>query len=153
MQLSKLLQRAGVNLPSSFCECEIEDLIYDSRKAEPHTLFIAIRGAHADGHNYARAAYKAGCRVFLCEEMVDLPTDAAQFLVKDTVTALADMSALFFGDPAEHLKIIGVTGTKGKTTTSTLIYQVLNRCGHKAGLIGTIGVYIGDEVYPTVNIC
>ncbi|MCI8589411.1 MAG: UDP-N-acetylmuramoyl-L-alanyl-D-glutamate--2,6-diaminopimelate ligase [Clostridiales bacterium] len=151
MQLSKLLQRAGVNLPSSFCDCDIEDLVYDSRKAEPNTLFIAIRGAHADGHMYTRAAYKAGCRAFLCEEEVDLPADAVQFLVEDTVAALAQMSALFFGDPAGRLKIIGVTGTKGKTTTSTLIYQVLNRCGRKAGLIGTIGVYIGDKVYPTVN--
>lgn len=151
MLLSQLLQRAGVSLSADFRECEIEDIIYDSRKAAPDTIFIAIKGANSDGHNYTRAAYHAGCRAFLCEHSVDLPADAAQFIVPDTAVALAEMSALFFGDPAEKLKIIGVTGTKGKTTTSTLIYKLLNESGRKAGLIGTIGIYIGEHVYPTVN--
>lgn len=150
MRLSELLAGAGIGYTPAR-GYEIEDIIYDSRKAAQGTVFVALRGFKSDGHDYMRAAYDAGCRVFVCERETPLPEDAVQICVPDSSVALADLSACFFGFPARKLTLIGITGTKGKTTTATLVREVLSRCGKKTGLIGTTGVYIGGQRYPTVN--
>ena len=124
---------------------------YDSRKADGETLFFCLPGARADGHDYAPAAYEAGCRAFVVERILPLPEDAVQFLVKDAREALAYDSARFYGDPAKELTVIGVTGTKGKTTTALLISGILCACGVPCAYIGTNGVVIGGEHFETVN--
>lgn len=150
MTLSRLLESIGIPLGRQL-DTEIEDIVYDSRKSVPDTLFVALRGFKSDGHDYMQAAYRGGCRVFICEEERELPADALQIIVPDSTIALAELSACFFGYPARKLKLIGVTGTKGKTTVTTLIRGVLSACGRKTGLIGTTGVYIGDTYHHTVN--
>lgn len=150
MELSELLSRSGI-AHTIGAGWEIEDIVYDSRKSVPDTLFVALRGFKSDGHDYMQAAYRGGCRVFVCEEERELPSDAFQIVVPDSAVALAELSACFFGYPAKKLKLIGVTGTKGKTTVTTLIRGVLSACGKKTGLIGTTGVYIGDTYHHTVN--
>ncbi len=124
---------------------------YDSRKADRETLFFCLPGARADGHDYAPSAYEAGCRAFVVERALPLPADAVQIIVPDAREALAYASARFYGDPAKELCVIGVTGTKGKTTTALYISGILSACGIPCAYIGTNGVVIGGEHFETVN--
>ncbi len=129
----------------------IEKLEYNSKKAGPHTLFFCLRGARVDGHDFATQAYEQGCRHFVAERALDLPDDAVQIKVGCAREALAYMSAEFYGRPADRLKIIGITGTKGKTTTAIMIKDILCANGIRCGYIGSNGVMIGDENYTTAN--
>ncbi len=130
---------------------EIRELCCDSRKAKTGSLFVCISGTVYDGHEYAMSAYNNGCRYFICEKTVKLPDDAFIALTKDSRVALASLSAKFFNDPAEKMTVIGITGTKGKTTTSLLIYNILNENGIPTGYIGSNGVSYLDFHFETVN--
>lgn len=132
-------------------DSEIADIVYDSRKAAPGTLFVALTGARADGHDYAAKAYENGARAFLAERPLDLPADAAVLLTENTRAALAVISAELFGHPEREIKVIGVTGTKGKTTVTHMLRHCLDAAGIKSGVIGTVGAYYGDTFVPTVN--
>ncbi len=153
MRLGKLAEHleGGRDLMPELKEIEISDLVYDSRKATVGTLFFCLRGAKTDGHRYAESAYRAGCRCFVCEYDPLLPEDAVVLTVKNSREALADLSAVFYDHPARKLHLIGVTGTKGKSTVSAFIHQILNKNGCPCGLIGTTGAEIGDLHIPTAN--
>ncbi|MBE6573087.1 MAG: UDP-N-acetylmuramoyl-L-alanyl-D-glutamate--2,6-diaminopimelate ligase [Ruminococcaceae bacterium] len=129
----------------------IRDIIYDSRRAAPDTAFVCLVGASFDGHDYAKMAYDKGSRLFFAQRELDLPCDAKVIICEDTRITLAEVSRQFFGYPDKELKIIGITGTKGKTTTSNIIAQILNKCGKNAAVIGTNGIIINGELTPTVN--
>lgn len=129
---------------------EATDVVYDSRKAKPGCVFVCLRGSSSDGHRYAAQAAAAGAAAIVAEEPVE--ADAPVVLVPDTKAALALLSAEFFGNPAKNaIRVIGITGTKGKTTTAYMIRAILEAAGHKTGVIGTIGVAIGDELIKTDN--
>ncbi len=129
----------------------VTDLCYDSRRATPTSLFVALVGTLTDGHRYIPAAYRAGCRAFLVESAVELPEDAVQYVLPNTRHALADAAAVFYGHPEREVRLIGLTGTKGKTTTALLIRHLLERAGIPTGYIGTNGVDFADFHYATVN--
>lgn len=135
----------------------IAALIADSRKAAPHTLFIAIRGAVSDGHDYLLAAYENGCRCFLVEQpAIDmLPPDATVYAVSDTKAAKAHLAAAYYDFPAAKMSMVGITGTKGKTTSALLCYDILRRIRVNVGYIGTEGVRYfannSEHTAPTVN--
>lgn len=128
---------------------EITDVVYDSRKIVPGCLFVCLRGAAVDGHSFARQAEAQGAAVILAEEPVAVSVPV--ILAENTRRALAEVSAAYFGHPAEELSVIGLTGTKGKTTTAWMIRSILEHAGHRTGLIGTIGTVIGEEVIKTNN--
>lgn len=153
MKLSELLENVNLNskIPGSLGEIEIDSLCCDSRKAMPGSAFVCIRGALSDGHEYAPSAYEHGCRVFVAERELFLPKDALVIIAENTRAALAEMSQTFFGHPSREIKVIGITGTKGKTTVAHLIYHVLSSNGIKAGYIGTNGVLFDGKFYETVN--
>lgn len=130
---------------------EVSDIIYDSRKAKAGTMFVCLVGAVSDGHNFASSAYRNGCRIFMVEHQIDLPEDTFQVIVEDTREGLAYASAAFFEYPARSLMIIGITGTKGKTTTASLIADILNKGGINTAYIGTTGITFCGEHRPTKN--
>lgn len=130
---------------------EIDEIEYNSARCTAYSLFFCLRGATADGHRYAPDAYSRGCRAFVCDHRLDLPSDATQIICEDTRASLASLSATFYGNPAKKLKIIGITGTKGKTTTSLLVSSILNEAGHPCAYIGSNGVLIKDRHIDTVN--
>lgn len=151
--LRELLAALPIPAPSdtSILSRPIRAVCQDSRRALPDGLFVCVRGTRTDGHTYAAAAYERGTRVFLAERPLDLPSDAAVILVPDSRAALADVAAAFYGFPAEEMRIIGITGTKGKTTTACLTAHILNRCGIPTGYIGTNGADCAGRHIPTVN--
>ena len=130
---------------------EILGVAYDSRNVKPGFVFVAAVGAYADGHDYIPSAAEKGAVAVICEriEAFDkyraLYPNIAFLLVKNARAALALVSAEFFGHPAKKLKLIGLTGTKGKTSTSFMIAGILNKAGIPCGIIGTTGIYYGDE--------
>ena len=132
-------------------DAPITALCYDSRLATEGTVFFCLVGKVSDGHTFALSAYRRGCRFFVAQREPDIPDDAVVFLVPDTRAALADCAAEFYGHPEREMRLIGLTGTKGKTTTALLIQSLLNGSGIPTGYIGTNGVDYGDYHYDTVN--
>lgn len=150
MKLSEILTGLSYNV-ENFCDREIKDIAYDSRKSGEDILFVCLVGAFTDGHKYAMSAYEKGSRVFLCEKEVSLPDDALIIMTENTRSALAKISCNFFRHPSKDISVIGITGTKGKTTSAHLVKFVLEAGGIKTGIIGTVGAFYGDRVIPTVN--
>lgn len=153
MKLTELLEKVNIIDRSVLCgkDIEIASICCDSRKATGGSVFVCIRGAVSDGHDYALSAYGKGCRAFIAEKELPLPSDATVLISDNTRVALAEMSQTFFGNPSSSLKVIGITGTKGKTTTAHFIYHVLNSCGIKTGYIGTNGIMYDGKFFETVN--
>lgn len=154
MTLKKLMERMEYQVLSSNPEIEklnITALVYDSRKIVPGCVFVCIKGAVFDGHTCIGEAAQKQAAAVIVERQTENYEGMATILVDDTRLALAMLSAAWFGYPAEQLKTIGITGTKGKTTTTYMVKSMLESTGHKVGLIGTIEAVIGTEKIPAAN--
>lgn len=153
MQLGDLLSTLSpVRLPEGHHADGITDIAIDSRKAKDGSLFVCLSGTEADGHAYAAAAYARGARAFLCEyPPAGLPPDAALAFVPSTRAALSHLAAAFYGHPERAMTFIGITGTKGKSTTAEMICRILREVGVKAGYIGSGGARYADVHEPTEN--
>lgn len=147
MKLTQLLQNiAGLHLTGP-AEAEITGVCYDSRKAAPGSLFVAIRGFQSDGHQYISQAVERGAAAVLVEQPPrrPLPETVSCWQCQGTRAALARIAAEWYGRPEKSLRLVGVTGTNGKTTVTHLIRHILEENGHPCGLIGTNGVFFGRE--------
>ena len=151
MKLLSLLERLDYNCVQGTLDREVTGVEYDSRKVTEGSLFICIRGAVADGHKFVSDVAAKGAGVIVAEEAVQVPDHVTVIVVPDTRYAMAFISAAWFGYPAENLKTIGITGTKGKTTTTYMVKSILENAGYKVGLIGTIEAIIGEKVIPASN--
>ncbi len=154
MKLSKICEEIEYTLLQGSFETEVRDIIYDSRKIAPETMFVCMVGAVTDGHKYIPDAVEKGASVIVLEreeEAAQIPENITVLKVASARLALALMSAALFDHPARKLVTIGLTGTKGKTTTTYMIKKVLEMAGKKVGLIGTIGAMIGEEHLPSKN--
>lgn len=152
MKLSKLLKNVKF---TKLCgnDPEICDIIYDSRKVVKDTVFVCLKGYTADGHKYALSAIENGaCALVISDELnIEIPENITVIKTDDTRLALALMSVEFFGNPAEELMTIAITGTKGKTTTAAMTAEIFNRAGFKAGTIGTLGIVYDGKTFKTEN--
>ncbi len=142
---------SSTDLWMRYAKASILGLCYHSAKAVGGTLFFCLVGKSADGHSYAPAAYRAGCRVFVVERMLELPEDCVQIRVPNAREALADSAAVFYDHPEKELRLIGLTGTKGKTTTAYLIRALLEGADIPTGYIGTNGVDYAEVHHDTLN--
>jgi len=149
MLLSGLIEKLNPVNISGCVDIDIKSIAYDSRRAEKDSLFVCIEGTVVDGHKFIKDAIEKGAKALLVQKEVEAPSDVTVVQVNNTRYALACVSAAFYGYPSNRFKLIGVTGTKGKTTTTYMIKSILEAEKHKVGLIGTIANYIGDEVLHT----
>jgi UDP-N-acetylmuramoyl-L-alanyl-D-glutamate--2,6-diaminopimelate ligase len=140
-------------LPPDWLEQEVRDVASDSRKVKPGALFVAVRGFHSDGHQFISEAVQRGATAIVVEDgvAVNNPEAIPVVLVQDSRKALARLAAVFYDHPSRRIKLIGITGTKGKTTTSYLVKSILEAGGHTTGLIGTIEYRVGSRKYPAPN--
>lgn len=150
-KLKDLLEHLDYQCLQGTTDKEITSVVYDSRKAEPGSLFLCIKGAVSDGHAYAKEVAEKGASVLVVQDAVEVPEDVTVIQVENSRYAMACISAAWFDYPAKKLKTIGITGTKGKTTTTYLVKSILENAGHKTGLIGTIETIIGEEHIPSAN--
>ena len=151
MKLTQMLERLEYEVVQGSADIEVTELVNDSRKAGPGCVFVCISGAVSDGHSYVEDVTAKGAAAVIVERPVEAPEGVTVIHVDDTRYALALMSAAYFAYPAEKLKVIGITGTKGKTTTTYMVKSILEGVGHKVGLIGTIEALIGDKSIPANN--
>ncbi|MBQ3929269.1 MAG: UDP-N-acetylmuramoyl-L-alanyl-D-glutamate--2,6-diaminopimelate ligase [Clostridia bacterium] len=150
MKLEKLLTRLNYTVIQGEIDIEISDVIYDSRKACPKCVFVCLIGANLDSHSLAQKAADAGASAVVVSKNVEV-SGCTVIKVDDTRRALAFMSAEYFGNPADEMTTIGITGTKGKTTTASMVRSILEKGGYKTGVIGTLGIMVGDDLIKTAN--
>lgn len=150
-KLAELLERLDTIEIVGDTNIEITDIVNDSRKVTENSLFFCISGAAFDGHHFAKEVVEKGAKVLVVEKEVGEFEGVTIVKVENTRYAMALISAAYYGHPAEKLKVIGITGTKGKTTTTYMVKSILENAGHKVGLIGTIEVIIGDKRIPANN--
>ena len=149
MKLKELLKSIVVKTVEGSADIEIADVDIDSRKVAPGHLFVAIKGTQTDGHQYIPKAVELGAAAILCEEMpAEFKAGVCYVQVSSTESAVGPIATAFQGDPTSKLKLVGVTGTNGKTTIATLLYNMFRRLGYKCGLLSTVCNYIEGEPIP-----
>jgi len=147
MKLTTLTEGLPIKTRKGLSEKEIFNICFDSRKAGPGMLFVAQKGTQSDGHTYISTVIAKGAVAIVCESMPEVLPEGVTFLqVEDSNEALGIISCNWFGNPSSKLRLVGVTGTNGKTTIATLLYETFRKLGHKAGLLSTVCNYIDDEL-------
>ena len=150
-RLKELIQEIPIRQITGTLPETIGGLKDNSREVEPGDLFVAVRGERVDGHRFVADAVKRGASVVVVEKPVPEMGDLPQIVVENSREALAGLAARYYDFPSQHLALVGVTGTNGKTTVATLLYQLYKNLGYPAGLISTIDIRIDDEILPTKN--
>ncbi|WP_425234337.1 UDP-N-acetylmuramoyl-L-alanyl-D-glutamate--2,6-diaminopimelate ligase [Ulvibacterium sp.] len=148
--LKDILYGVGLTAVSGSTHIKVNTICFDSRKVGKDDVFVAIRGSVVDGHQFIDKALAAGAQAIICEELPQNIADGVTYVeVKNGNSALAIMAANYFDNPSKNLKLVGITGTNGKTTVSSLLYQLFKKAGYKVGLISTIKIMVDDKEYPT----
>ncbi|MCB0429248.1 MAG: UDP-N-acetylmuramoyl-L-alanyl-D-glutamate--2,6-diaminopimelate ligase [Flavobacteriales bacterium] len=152
MVLKEILYKAGIRDVLGSTDVVITSMTFDSRHAETYGLFVAIRGEKSDGHDYIAQAIENGAAAIVCETFPDeIRKEITYVQVNDSQQALGQMASNFYGNPSQKIKLVGVTGTNGKTTIATLLYKLFNNLGHPSGLLSTISYRIGHEEIPATH--
>lgn len=151
MQLKQLLKEIDYKLLSGSLDVEVSQIDYDSRQVVNHSLFVCIPGAKVDGHSFIEQVINKGSKVVVVEREVEYQEGVTYIQVKEARLALALLSCAFFDHPSRKMTVIGLTGTKGKTTTSYMVQSILEKAGEKVGIIGTIGSIVNGEIRQTKN--
>lgn len=151
MELKKILNNIDYELVKGNIDIDINDICYDSRKVTKGDMFVCLSGALSDGHNFIDMAIEKGASAIVIERDIDVNGDVTVIKIEDTRKNLSILSSNYFNNPSSKLTTIAITGTKGKTTTSWMIKNILEESDKKVGVIGTMGVFFGDKHYSTVN--
>ncbi len=151
MQLQALLSKVPTRAVRGSLDVEITSVCYDSRQAKPGSLFVALRGEHVDGHDYLAQAAAQGAAGVVAEHAADVPANVAYVEVTDTRAVLPAVAGAFYHHPAAKLRLCGVTGTNGKTTTTYLLKHICERAMLRCGLLGTVRYEIGEEIVPSTH--
>ncbi|MGL5634973.1 MAG: UDP-N-acetylmuramoyl-L-alanyl-D-glutamate--2,6-diaminopimelate ligase [Sarcina sp.] len=149
MLLKDLLKNLSYKVIQGNDDIIIENVCYDNRKVKTNDIFVCVKGFKVDGHKFALGAIENGASTVVVSDDIDLPSEVTVIKVVDTRKALAVISSNFFDNPKDKIKLIGITGTNGKTTSAFIIKSILEKAGKKVGLIGTIANYIGDKKIET----
>ena len=150
MLLSDIIKNIRVEDVIGDTQCDIADVHIDSRRVAEGHLFVAMRGTQVDGHKYIQSAVDKGAVAIVCEQLPESLAEGVTYLrVSDSEEAVGPIATAFYGNPTEKVRLIGVTGTNGKTTIATLLYDMFRAMGYKVGLISTVCNYIDDEAIPT----
>ncbi|WP_378182475.1 UDP-N-acetylmuramoyl-L-alanyl-D-glutamate--2,6-diaminopimelate ligase [Aquimarina sp. SS2-1] len=152
IEIKDILYKVPINAVIGDTTTEINKVEFDSRKVEQDDLFVAIKGTVADGHDYIEKAINKGAIAIVCESMPKLQVDGLIYIqVEDAQKALAIIAANYYEAPSENLKLVGVTGTNGKTTIATLLYQLFKKAGYKVGLLSTVKIMVDDIEYKATH--
>jgi len=152
MQLNDLLKRIPVLEIHGNDSLEISQLVFDSRKVTDNSLYIAMRGTVVDGHSFIASSVEKGAKAIICEEFPENPDENVTYVkVKDSSKALGHLASNFYGNPSEKLKLIGVTGTNGKTSVSTLLFDIFKNLGYDSALLSTVEIRIADQIIPATH--
>lgn len=151
MKLNKILENIKYSTIKGNTDIEINNIYYDSRKVDNDSLFICLSGSSFDGHDYIDGAIQKGAKAVLVEKDINIDKDITIIKVSNTRKLLSQISINYFNNPSKELTTIAITGTKGKTTTSFMIKNILEQDNKKVGVIGTMGVFFQDKHYSTVN--
>lgn len=152
IRIKELLTGAGVLSIEGTAELEIGKICFDSRQVTPGSLFAAVRGTSADGHQFIQKAAETGAVAIVCEEYPAVMQDGVTYIkVENSAEALGVIASNFYGNPSDKLRLTGVTGTNGKTTVATLLFRLFEELGYKAGLISTVENYIHNTVVPSTH--
>ena len=150
--LRDLLYKSGIEEVIGTTGITISSICFDSRKAEKDCLFVAVRGTQSDGHAYINSVIEKGATAIVCEELPKQKLETVTYIkVKNSALALGFISSNFYDNPSQQLKLIGITGTNGKTTTSTLLYRLFRNLEYKCGLLSTVENLINDKVVPATH--
>jgi len=150
--LKDILYKVGIESVTGSTEIAIHKIDFDSRKIEENDVFVAIRGTLSDGHDYIEKAIQLGAVTIICDALPENIEKGITYIkVKDTNTALAFMAANYFGNPSEKLKLVGVTGTNGKTTIASLLFQLFQKAGFKVGLLSTVKIMVEETEYNATH--
>lgn len=149
MKLRDLLKDIEIVEIDGSLDVEVADITTDSRKVKDNSLFIALTGVQVDGHTYVPSALQEGAKVIVYQNDIDKSkTEVTYVKVKDSADATGKIATMWFDDPSSKIKLVGVTGTNGKTTTATLLYNLFRKLGYKTGLLSTVANYVDDKRYP-----
>lgn len=150
--LKDIVYKVAIEAIKGSTDIAIGKVDFDSRKIEKNDLFVAIRGTISDGHDYISKAVELGASAIICDTLPDTVSDSVTYIqVKDTNAALAVVAANFFDNPSQKLQLVGVTGTNGKTTIASLLYQLYKKAGHKVGLLSTVKIMVDDVEYRATH--
>ncbi|MCB2408175.1 UDP-N-acetylmuramoyl-L-alanyl-D-glutamate--2,6-diaminopimelate ligase [Hymenobacter sp. BT178] len=150
--LSSLLSGVAVRAQAGPADVTVAGLTLDSRQARPGTIFFALRGAQTDGHQFIPKAVEQGASVIVCEELpAETAADTTYIQVADSAEAMAYMAAAFYGHPSRQLKLVGITGTNGKTTCATVLHKLFRELGYHVGLLSTVQNQIDEQVIPATH--
>ena len=152
MILEVLLNRIPVLEISGSKTLEISEIVFDSRKAVENSLYVAVKGTVSDGHSFINAAIDKGAKAIVCEVLPEnSKADITYIQVKDASKTLGQLASNFYGNPSEKLNLIGITGTNGKTSVTTLLFDIFKNLGFKSALISTVEYRIADEIIPSTH--
>lgn len=150
--LKEILYKVAIESVTGLTDIAIDKIDFDSRKISKNDVFIAIRGAVSDGHEFIEKAISSGAKAIVCDTLPENLVGGITYVkVRDTNKALAFMAANYYGNPSQNLKLIGITGTNGKTTIASLLYQLFKKAGFKVGLLSTVKILVDDKEYKATH--